>query len=71
MAFAPEGDFGDLVYVTNFSDSNVSIIDVAIDEVLDTRVTVGNFLVGLAVLPDGQKIYVVNDVNSSVTVIEY
>ena len=43
----------------------------AVDQVLDTQLTVGNFPNGLAVLPDGKKIYVVVDVNSGVTVIEY
>ena len=71
IVFAPDGDLGNLAYVTNYSDSNVSIIDVAVDEVLDTQLTVGNFPNGLAVLPDGKKIYVVVDVNSGVTVIEY
>ncbi|MFC1525987.1 Ig-like domain-containing protein [Candidatus Latescibacterota bacterium] len=71
VAFSPEGDLGGLAYVSNFSDSNVSIIDVTNDEVLSATLTVGNFPVGLVVLENGRRIYVVNDVNSSITVIDY
>ena len=47
------------LYVTNFSDNTVSVIDTATNTVVAT-VAVGNGPEGVAVTPDGTKVYVAN-----------
>ena len=62
-----ELDFN-LVYVTNFSSSNVSVINTASNTVVAT-VPVGAGPEGVAVTPDGASVYVVNTNANSVSVI--
>jgi YVTN family beta-propeller protein len=45
------------VYVTNYKDSTVSVIDTTSDNIVDT-VTVGSNPQGVAITPDGKKAYV-------------
>ncbi len=68
---APEGDYSGFLYVLNYSDSNMMIIDTSTCTVSDQTVSLGNFPVGLAVTPDGDKMFVVNDVNANVMIVEY
>lgn len=47
------------VYVANYNSDNISVIDAATNKITDT-VNVGDFPVGIAVNPDGTKVYVAN-----------
>jgi len=60
---------GTRAYVTNYSSSNVSVVDTASKRVV-TSVPTGSSPVGVAVSPDGSKAYVANSFSNSVTVIE-
>jgi YVTN family beta-propeller protein len=71
LAIASEGEYSGFLYVLNYSDSNMSIIDTNTHSVVDQTVSLGNYPVGLAVTPDGGKMFVVNDVNANVMVVEY
>jgi YVTN family beta-propeller protein len=44
-------------YITNATSNNVSVIDTATDMVIAT-IPVGSFPFGVAVSPDGRKVYV-------------
>ena len=57
------------LYVTNFSDNTVSVIDTATNTVVAT-VAVGNGPEGVAVTPDGTKVYVANASSANVSVIK-
>ena len=54
-------------YVSNFRSSNVSVIDVSTNTVVDT-VEVGGSPTGVAVSPDGAFVYVANAASNSNTV---
>ena len=68
---APEGDYSGFLYVLNYSDSNMMIIDTTTYTVSDQTVSLGNYPTGIAVTPDGSKTFVVNDVNANVMIVEY
>ena len=57
------------VYVTNFGDNTVSVIDTDSNLVVAT-VAVGASPEGVAVSPDGSHVYVANHVDSTVSVID-
>ena len=59
---------GSKVYVSNFFDNTVSVINAAADTVTAT-ITVGHHPQGLAVTPDGSKLYIANYVDSTVSII--
>ena len=46
-------------YITNYDSNNISVIDTATNKVIGT-VNVGSFPLGIAVNPDGKKVYVTN-----------
>jgi YVTN family beta-propeller protein len=60
-------------YIPNASDNTVSVIDTAINTVVGLPIPVGDFPFGVAVSPDGSKVYVANagyaTHNSTVSVI--
>jgi YVTN family beta-propeller protein len=58
-----------LAYVTNGSDSTVSVIDTAGNTVVAT-ISVGIGPTGVAITPDGTHAYVTNSVNNTVSVID-
>src|SRR5271167_3682397 len=64
-AVSPDGT---RAYVTNYSSSNVSIIDTASKKVVK-NVTTDSSPVGVVVSPDNSKAYVANSDSNSVTVI--
>ena len=47
------------------------IIDTTTYTVSDQTVSLGNFPVGLAVTPNGDRMFVMNDVNANVMIVEY
>jgi YVTN family beta-propeller protein len=55
--------------VTNQYSNSVSVIDTATNDVIAT-VEVGNYPSGIAVSPDGTKVYVTNQYSNSVSVID-
>ncbi len=57
------------VYVSNFSSSNVSVLDTASNTVVAT-VGVGTSPVGVAITPDGSRAYVANQGPNNVSVID-
>ena len=65
VAVSPDGS---TVYVTNFQDDTLSIIQRATNTVTDT-IPVGNGPLGLAVAPDGARVYIVNGFDDTVSVI--
>src|SRR5205823_209165 len=52
---APDGKH---VYVANFADADVSVIDTATNTVIGSPISVGNFPKRIAIAPDGQRAYV-------------
>ena len=60
------------VYVVNFSDNNVSVIDTATNTVVATVAVgvVSTTAHGLAVSPDGSRVYVTNGNDNSMSVID-
>ena len=59
---------GSKLYVTNFNDASVSVINTATNTVSAT-ITVGSFPDGISVSPDGSKVYVANYRSNTVSVI--
>ncbi len=57
------------LYVTNYLDSTVSVIDTATNSVVGLPIPVGNEPQTLAVTPDGTKVYVANFGSANVSVI--
>jgi YVTN family beta-propeller protein len=57
------------VYVTNFGNNTVSVINGTIDKVM-RNVTVGESPSGIAIDPNTQKVYVANTVSNTVSVID-
>jgi YVTN family beta-propeller protein len=66
IAVSPDDEF---VYVTNFSDNNVSVISTSDNMVHDT-IDVGNGPTGVAMSPGGAVLYVSNYYSNSVSVID-
>jgi YVTN family beta-propeller protein len=66
IAITPDGQ---KVYVTNFYDNTVSVIETANDTVKET-IDVGKAPVGVLITPDGSKVYVANSVGKSLSVID-
>jgi YVTN family beta-propeller protein len=60
-----------LLYVTNQSDGNVSMINMDTMSVLETSFSTGMYPRGIAVSNDGEKIYVVNYGSESVSIRGY
>src|SRR5262245_28478983 len=56
-------------YITNASSFTVSVIDTATNAVVGSPIPVGNFPLGVAVMPDGSKVYVTNLGDNTVSVI--
>ena len=65
VAVSPDGS---RVYVANYGDSSVSVINTATNTVV-TTVSVGSYPWDLAMSPDGSRVYVVNYYADSVSVI--
>jgi YVTN family beta-propeller protein len=61
---------GRRVYVANFADDTVSVIDAATNAVLGTPIPVGRRPEGIAVSADGRHVYVADSDSSSVSVID-
>ena len=57
-------------YITNVTSKNVSVIDTATDTVIGSPIPLGNVPIGIAVTPDGRKVYVANSGDNSVSVID-
>src|SRR5260370_33593064 len=55
-------------YITNLGSFTVSVIDTATDTVIATILPVGLVPFGVAVSPDGSKVYVTNSVSPTATV---
>ena len=66
VAVSPDGK---KVYVTNYGDKTVSVIDTATKAVTAT-VSVGRGPKEIAVTPDGTKVYVANSESGSISVID-
>ncbi|MCH9802114.1 MAG: YncE family protein, partial [Actinomycetia bacterium] len=66
VAITPDGS---TAYVTNFENSNVSVIDTATNTVT-TTIAVGDEPAGVAITPDGSTAYVPNFENNNVSVID-
>jgi len=66
IAVSPDDEF---VYVTNFSDNNVSVISTS-DNLAHDTIDVGNGPTGVAMSPDGAVLYVSNYYSNSVSVID-
>lgn len=62
---------GDVVYVTNYQDRSLSVIDIATCTGTDKPITVGSFPIGAAVLDGGNKIYVVNSGSDDVSILGF
>jgi YVTN family beta-propeller protein len=59
---------GSKVYVANYEDNTVSVIDTATN-IVNATIPVGTEPFGVAVTPDGSKVYVANQVSNNVSVI--
>ena len=57
---APASARAQNAYITNAGDGTVSVINTATNTVVGSPITVGNFPMGVAVTPDGSKVYVAN-----------
>jgi YVTN family beta-propeller protein len=64
-ALTPDGEF---LYVTNFNDSNVTVID-TVNQSIVTRITVGNRPWGVAMANDGSHVFVTNSNDDTVSLI--
>lgn len=62
---------GSILYVVNYMDSNVSMINMESNEALSSAITVGNNPTGVAVTGDGEWIYVVNQGSDSLSIRKY
>ena len=62
------GQSGPFAYVSNFDDDTVSVIDTANKDIIQT-IAVGDGPKGVAVSPDGTRVYVANSLGDSVSVI--
>jgi YVTN family beta-propeller protein len=62
---------GGILYVTNWLDDNVSIINMDTNQVLAATFSVGSYPEGIAVTADGETIYVVNNGSESVSIRTY
>jgi len=58
--FAPASVRAQNAYITNSGDDTVSVIDTTTDTVVGAPIPVGVDPSGVAVTPDGSKVYVVN-----------
>ena len=66
VAFASNGD----LYVANYGDNTVSVIDTSTNTVVGSPITVGSLPVAVAYASSNGDIYVVNEGDSSVSVID-
>lgn len=57
-------------YITNVTSNNVSVIDTATDTAIGSPIPVESEPHGVAVTPDGSKVYVANSGDNSVSVID-
>jgi len=68
FAFSPDGRYA---YVTNTGDNTVSVIDTTTDTVVATVSDIGHTSLGVAVSPDGSRVYVSNlETEGTVTAID-
>ena len=65
LVVTPNGNY---VYITNYLDNSVSVIQTSDNTVINT-ISVGNAPKGIEVTPDGSYIYVANSIDSTVSVI--
>ncbi|MGW3152414.1 beta-propeller fold lactonase family protein [Streptomyces sp. NPDC001177] len=56
--------------MANHDDNNVSVIDTSTDTVVGTPITVGAGPIAIAMLPNGTKAYVSNELSNNVSVID-
>ena len=71
LAVDAEYDDGDVVYVTNYHDRSLSVIDIATRTGTDRPITVGASPIGVAVLDGGNKVYVVNSGSDDVSILGF
>lgn len=57
------------VYITNFTDGTVSTIDVDTNAVIGTPIKVGAGPTGLALSPDGGTLFVVNQIDETISIV--
>jgi YVTN family beta-propeller protein len=67
--FVPASARAQNAYITNASDGTVSVIATTTNTVVGSPITVGATPRGVAVTPDGSKVYVANQGSSTVSVI--
>ena len=66
VAVTPDQEY---LYVTNYGDDTVSVIDIVTSEVSET-ISVGDGPYGISAIPSGAFIYVVNQLDGTVSVID-
>ena len=71
MAVIPELDNSQTAYIALKAEAAVGIFDFVTMQIIDEQILVGTSPVGIAAHPDGDKIYVVNSDEDSVTVFGY
>ena len=71
IAIASEPDGSNTAYIAIKAEAAVRIFDFATAQVIDEPVDVGLSPTGIAVTPNGGKIYIVNSDENSVTVLGY
>jgi YVTN family beta-propeller protein len=69
MLLSIAGGAAPFAYITNQGSNNVSVIDIATNNVT-ANVTVGSSPFGVAVNPDGTKVYIANRLSGTVSVID-
>jgi len=58
------------VYMTDYDDGTVTVIDTVSQTVTNTITVVGQYLNGIAVHPDGTRVYVTNEGGSNIAIID-
>jgi len=71
ITIVSEPDGSHTAYIALKAESIIKIFDFTTMRVIDESITVGSFPVGIATSPNGDKIYVVNSGEDSVTVLGY
>jgi YVTN family beta-propeller protein len=66
---APAVALAQNAYITNSASGTVSVINTATNGIVGSPINVGDFPLGLAVTPDGSKVYVANFDGNTVSVI--
>ena len=75
IAVITGSDGGDLVYLTHVYTANIVLIEIPADisqyQKSDSAIDVGLSPKGIAILKDGEKIYVANSADNSISVLQY